>query len=80
MLARQRIKVWLLAPLCLVWLFWRDRKRRTFHGVTDSIHKLCHFWSIVYGFSLDQIGKFVDHHQIFFFCNFLFSFLTIDLA
>ena len=39
-LAKHSSSIWNLAPLCLMWCFWRERNRRTFEDMNSSDDQL----------------------------------------
>ena len=50
---RKRKKVWGTAPLCLFWIIWKERNRRTFENEELSKHRqkvifLCSLYQVVY--------------------------------
>jgi hypothetical protein len=69
-------EVWRIAPLCLMWIIWRERNFRCFEDKELTTAKIStRFLTLLY-----QMGGCFEHSSSFFdisICRFLFSFFSL---
>ena len=62
---KKRKRVWLAAPLCLLWMLWNERNRAAFENETPSAFRMkssflftVWFWAKLY--SVDYLNSLVE--------------------
>lgn len=58
-------KVWLVAPLCLFWIVWKERNARAFEDEGHLVqgcefYFLCNLWVWAKGFLVADLSSVVD--------------------
>ena len=64
-MGKKRKKIWMAAPLCLLWTLWRERNRVVFENEVTSAQRikasfLSNLWTWANLYSVDNMNSFLD--------------------